>query len=1148
MSRFPGNIIKLPNVTPTQSSAQGVWSLKDQLVYQRNNQWPFQRDPYFNYTTLLLQGNVPNTTGPQAMTQPLAYNSDASTNNFLVTPNGDVSPRPFSPYGGANYSNYFASSTSNLVFASDASFAIGTGNFTVELFANFDAWTGNQTLFYQGTSVTAGITLDKPSSGNTLRFSDPGATIISYSWTPNVGQWYHIAVVRSGTGTNQTTLYIDGVAVAKGTSTASLPANTIMIGGVNYVSPYNIQGYLSNVRYSNVARTISVPTTPYQSDANTLLLTCQSNRFLDATGKTLSSVNGTTKVTDNSPFVSTDFTTGAGYFDGAGTGTAAEYLSIASSSAYRIESNTTWTWECFVYPTSLSSNVLSSNTTNASSTGHSIYLASGLLRIIQFGNSNFASTATVKVNEWSHLAIVCNANAITFYLNGTASGTATWGAGSAGGALYIGSGYTGSDLFAGYMCNIRYVVGTAIVPPAGGPVAPLQPVTNTQLLTLQTRAASQNIGFIDSSPNEFIVTKNGNTTQGTFSPFSPTGWGNYFDGSDDSLTGPSGSPLQLGTGDFSIEAFVNGPTQKPYAGVLGGASTPSGWTLRLDNTGTLKLTNGTTSYSATSTVSTNTWVHIAVTRQGTTLRFFINGTQYGSPTSSDSIDLTGGGFQIAKGFSVDGSNGCFTGYISNVRIIKSQAIYTGNFTPPDAALTISSVGTTGTNVASSITGTVSLLTCQSNRFRDASSNNFTITPNNGPLVQAFSPFAPATQSSPLVTGGSGYFDGTAPADYLTWTGTAAGSGAFCYEFWIYSLNGFSTFKAPLGVVATSGYNSALDIRMTSTTINVSQYNVANNNFTVPALQANTWYHVVACRNASNQTTVFLNGERSSTGAATISTNFSGLTSAIGRLDPSNGGDVTGYIAGVRLIVGSTPYDPTQTNIVVPTAPPTAIPNTSLLLNFTGGGIVDATGKNNLETVANAQVSTVQAKWGPGSIYLSGDGNHLISRSSPVFSLNGDFTMEAWVYPINAGRSADAEKYGTIMSCAAVGVPNPEFSWFIRIVGGVITEYFLNLNFTTVLQVTGLSVSINAWHYFAVTRSGTSAGNLKLYIDGSLVGSSSGAVTQTATFTSAQTLMVGRNAGSTAYQNWLSGYVQGVRITPGYVRNVTSSPTGPFPIG
>ena len=53
----------------------------------------------------------------------------------------------------------------------------------------------------------------------------------------------------------------------------------------------------------------------------------------------------------------------------------------------------------------------------------------------------------------------------------------------------------------------------------------------TLLLSGNGTNGAQNNTFLDGSTNNFTITRNGNATQGTFSPFSQTGWGNYFNGS-----------------------------------------------------------------------------------------------------------------------------------------------------------------------------------------------------------------------------------------------------------------------------------------------------------------------------------------------------------------------------------------------------------------------------------------------------------------------------------------------------------------------------------------------------------------------------------------------------------------------------------------
>jgi hypothetical protein len=67
--------------------------------------------------------------------------------------------------------------------------------------------------------------------------------------------------------------------------------------------------------------------------------------------------------------------------------------------------------------------------------------------------------------------------------------------------------------------------------------------------------------------------------------------------------------------------------------------------------------------------------------------------------------------------------------------------------------------TVPTTPLTAISGT-ELLTCQTNRFVDNSTNNFAITVNGNTSVQPFSPFAPSAAYDPSVNGGSGYFDGS----------------------------------------------------------------------------------------------------------------------------------------------------------------------------------------------------------------------------------------------------------------------------------------------------------------------------------------------------------------------------------------------------
>lgn len=1168
MSRFPGNIIKLPNVTPTQSSASGVWSLKDQMVYQRNNLWPFQRDPYFNYTTLLLQGNVPNTTGPQAMNLPLAYNSDASSNNFLITPNGDVSPRPFSPYGGGNYSNHFDGAADFLGVANNALVQLTNATaFTIEAWVYPISIANNpQIVFaYNPSSPYQGYSLRILTSSGLFEMFD-GTSWISFG-AAQLNTWQHIAVSYEGNGTTRR-FFINGVQQGPAITVPSTINWTS--GGVNISSSgESFNGYISNLRIVKgtavYTSNFTPPSQPLTAITNTSLLTCQSNRFIDnstansGSGFTIT-VNGTPRITDNSPFVSTDFTTGAGYFDGLN-----DSLQVADATALDLGAGN-FTLETWIYLTSGAGTFRQFFSKYAGGVGIEWYVSNANKLEVYFngGAGQITSTGSINLNTWYHVALVregTGAGQTKFYINGSQDGSNQVNLNLDNStALVIGESGGASNDFPGYVADMRVVKGVAVytgnfTPPtrllatSGAASAASYPSTTnvntsfsesaTSLLTLQTRAPSQNINFIDSSPNEFIVTKNGNTTQGTFSPFSPTGWGNYFNGS--SYLSFAHASLSA---NFTVEFWVYrtvGSTAQMFVFLNSGST--SGATIYVDASNYLVVTDGSVVQSPFTgqTVPINAWTHIAVVRSGGTTTGYINGSSVGSngftPQAVNSVNIA---------YYVSANNLYLTGHVSNVRIVNGQALYTGNFTPAAAPLTTSSVGTSGANVASSITGTVSLLTCQSNRFVNNANNASPTAIVNSPSVQAFSPFAPANAVSPLVTGGSGYFDGT--TDYLTWgpgVSIAFGTGDFTVECWAYHTSAptASYYIDARNASQTStwallnGLNATGDIGWFNGTTALVYSSVAD------APKANSWSHIVYVRSGTTGS-LYVNGVR--VGTATDSTNYSvsPTTSYIGaRWAVSD--FFSGYMMGVRIVKGTALYNPSSTTFAVPTTPPTAIPNTSLLLNFTNGAAVDATGKNVVESVGTAQLSTKVTKFaGTGSGYFDASvAYQTIPNTAGLIALPGDFTLELWAYRLDATNNT----YFCVFGNQAAG--NNGFLFWVT--GGSANAIRFYSNGAFVMSGANNAVPLNQWTHIALVRSGTAANNMRCYIDG--VEDTAARATNTTAFVgvSGNGLAIG-----TEYNGSFSGtraafYYSNYRLTryARYTANFnTNLPTGPFPIG
>ena len=170
----------------------------------------------------------------------------------------------------------------------------GADNFTVECWANFNSLPSGTTYGILNNLTSSGSgaggtgwQMDlEDDSGYKLRwqFWDTGGSSRTnhQSFTPALGQWYHIAVVRNS---DVFTTYIDGTSIGSTTLAYTIKAYASAGGagfiGANrdnsYAANNYLPGYLDEIRYSDTARytTTFTPQTrgnPFTADANTKLL------------------------------------------------------------------------------------------------------------------------------------------------------------------------------------------------------------------------------------------------------------------------------------------------------------------------------------------------------------------------------------------------------------------------------------------------------------------------------------------------------------------------------------------------------------------------------------------------------------------------------------------------------------------------------------------------------------------------------------------------------------------------------------------------------------------------------------------------------------------------------------------------------------
>jgi hypothetical protein len=1174
-------------IQPTQASAGGVYTLKDQLVYNAREQWPVDRDPYFNYTTLLLQGDVPYTRGRNPMTTPLAYNSDASSNNFLITPNGDVGPRPFSPYFGGNYSVYFDGTGDYL---STTTPAIGTNNFTVEgwvyltsntsyasVYSSIESASGTGIfLGFQNTGILNGVIGNGATSG--AANGDLRGTV---AVTTNV--WHHVAFVRNGTTIS---LYLDGALYAIGTtsSIANVTATSAVLGRF-YVSTDNfyLSGYASNVRMLNGTAQYTpagyvVPTQAFATDTtNQVLLACASNRFIDTntatTAKTITR-NGDSRITDNSPFVSTDFTTGSAYFDGSGDSLSG--IGTTSSFNFMHSPTALFTFQCWVYPTVLPTSGtptrhLFANQQSSAEIGVSVSLeySGGNVYVNLFIARGVASvwvisansTGTIAANTWTHIAITYDqslgsANA-KFYINGVAAGTATKlaNAPSSSNATYaakIGAYQSlASYDFSGYISDLRI---TNTIETITLPTAPVTPVSGTTLLTLQTRAPSQNSTFLDSSPNEFLITRSGNATQGTFTPFSPSGWSAYVAG-DVCLDVASDSGFNLSdNANFTIEFWINAPASGTgnELWIASGWSTTANlsWSLSwrsnnaiefygrtAGNVGSIYFVNN----SGNNSILPNTWAHYAAVRNGNTIYIYVNGALI----NSAAVNGTPASSTNCRFFADSNNSVKFIGNISNFRFSRS-AVYTSAFTPSTQDLT-----TTSQNAAN-----VVLLAFNRNRIVDLAKNlSFTYT-TGSTRIQPLSPFAPTSAIGPQLTGGSAYFDGN--ADFLDLTITPINNSNYTIEFWAYpTQNSSDQLIVQLSnpsAGSSRGSSSAFGLWYIAASGKYYWYSAGGsfsgtsfeiiNSITSPI---NSWTHVAVTRNTGGVFTMYINGV--SSGTTTNNVTYLDAVNAftVGKYY-KNSTDASenffnGYISNIRFVVGQVLY---TSNFTPPTAPLTSVTGTRVLLNFNNSAAVDATGRNVLESIGKAQNSVVQAKWDllRGGSALQFDGSTSTVRGNTPANWTylhdgSSWTIEFWLYPV------DVVNFQGLICTNGAGSANIGLN--IQMSSSTISLSFTrgasgsSASFTS----TG-TLTANSWNFVGITFNGSTK-TCSFFINGASAGSSSN--TGFAYSSSAPTypLNIGQT-GEPTYPYFFNGYIDDLRITRGIARTITANPTGPFPRG
>jgi Concanavalin A-like lectin/glucanases superfamily len=1073
---------------------------------------------------------------------------EESGNSFTVTKSGDVAQGSFSPFCNdqGRWSTYFSGAGDYLSYVS--TIALGTGDFTVECWVNISTAPSVNAWVIGARSTNTSGYLWVNSTLNAVWGTDTGTNNLTSNVTIVPCVWTHVAVSKVGSTIR---IFINGVLAGQQSDTNNYSySGTTPIGYSG--SNYYFNGYISNLHVTKAGlynTTFTVSTTPIISTSNTVFLGCSSNLFKDVSSNKFTVAANGPMIRPYNPYgpdIQTSIRGGSSYFDGSG-----DFLEITNTSDKLVYGTEPFTIECWVYPT-IASFSASTIFQQYGKTNDNVYIElSTSTSTVNFGyrSSNYttggtASCTGLKLNAWNHLAYVRDGTQVKGFLNGVLGTPLTIPANASiteNESQLFDSPRLGAKMnsdgqyYTGFISNFRIVKGTALY--SSNFTVPNKLNTENSTVLLNFNSA----GAIDLTNNNVFTTVN-NVAPGSFTPFSADQgkWSVFFNGTTSYLT--VGTPTNwtfLHNGStVTVECWFmtfNGSNAQTIASTAP-VWNSYGFKFMINNSGSRTIgfyvyRNLSTSLSVTTLTNSydvGVWVHVAYCfdKDTNTGKIYVNGVEKGTTTATYVYGTTDPSYTLAVG-RLQGATptSYFNGYISNLRIIKDAVVYTGPFTVSTTPLSLS--------------GVTSLLTTQSNTFKDSSPNDFNTFSFGNATISPKSPFGSASYDYETM-GGSYFFDGT--TDYLI----APSIPEYVFnkdhtiEAWVFPL---TTTISDMHIFGTggSGSNDQFGIRPSSSG-NLDGYilwNFAGLSSTYIVTNANipfnAWTHIAVSR-VGNNLRAFVNGVLMNTMTAS---NIIGAPNTlwIGRRRDGNN-QFYGYISNLRVINGTGLYSAT---FGVPQLAPEITNNTVLLTNGVASSIYDNTSKSNIESVNGVSSTSNILQNGSYTIRFDGVEDRLVLPASERWYLGSSYTVEGWF-------NFDTLPVGATCRLILIGTNNTNTAWTLEVTtdGKVAATIPMSIVTNYTLSTPANVVAANKWYHLAVSSSN---GACKIFVNGVEKASGTLAIQS---FSSTNPIYIGYDTVATVnYQ--FKGYMDDVKITkralytadftpPGVIYNLTSDVT------
>jgi len=617
-----------------------------------------------------------------------------------------------------------------------------------------------------------------------------------------------------------------------------------------------------------------------------------------------------------------------------------------------------------------------------------------------------------------------------------------------------------------------------------------------------------------------------------------------FDGVGDQLGTPDSADFTLGSGNWTVECWfkctaASGATAAIFGqSDAGPTNAASSIYCQRNSSDVMRVfvSDGTNLYTVTSgtqfTNVTNTgWHHLAVVRNGNTLRMFIDGLQEGGDVAiSGSVNDSSQDWVI--GGRTSGATTPWNGWIDEFRlsvgIDRFASAYTGNLPDIFTKVLVHGDGVDTATVISDRGG--------------VPAHVFTVA-GNAQIDTASSKFGGAAM---LFDGAGDWWRAPDSSDL------ELGSGDFTIDFWFNISAASGSFKVALGKTNTASagtnaersyacYRNSSTNSMRGNIFSGGSSFAINGSFQVDSGFNAGWHHYALVRSGNNLWQ-FIDGSQDGQTLVLASPTVNDLTGplAIGSFGDEAANPWFGWLDEIRLSVGVARWSALEINgndsftkLLIHFNGPDGPTSTSLVSDEFGG-----TGVNSkLFTVAgNAQIDTGDFKFGGSSGLFDGTGDWWTTPDSPDFTLgSGDFTVECWFKCVAttgsfqriAGQNDNAFTTSTRTFLLQRQTTN--------VIG------FTVCNSTTVFGAFGSTPFTDAlntgWHHLVGVRRGST--DLLLYIDGVLEARTPAATIGTI---NNSTNNLGIGAGGEVTGNPWNGWLDEFRLSVGVARYVPVSTT------